>query len=494
MKKLKNIFSLLLALTITACENVDFGDINRNENGPTEPYTSGLLASAIMSFATYSGRDGLMKPTLYVQYQSQVTYTDEMLYAEVPSSWNTWYVRCLSPLQTIIDYVGDEANHKPALLTQGSVNNQIGVAIIMKATVMKRVTDTYGDVPFSQALRGAGQIVPAFDSQESIYKNLIADLKSARNMLNGDEALPTGDILYGGEVENWKKLANSVIMQMALTLSGRYPSANDYAATEFKAALNDPSGVIESLEDEAWFKFEDIAGFRNPWNSNRTPDYFLTKEFTDALNGNAELNPTSNHTFDERLKVYADDYTKPGIPYGYDDGSGAGSSSVSGKYYWNSTTPLPLMTASYGYLNRADAANLGWTSENATEMLTQGIIMSYRTLEELTNATTSPLTLDETAYVEARLDDVATVGIGQVIAEEKWVSLFGSAFDAWTEWRRSGFPSLQPAKDYYNDGKIPRRYLYPLEEVSLNGNRYDEAVAHLAPAVDKGTSRIWWDF
>ena len=122
MKKAKYILSIMLAMNIAGCENVDFGDLNKNENGPTEPYTSGLLASAIMSFATYSGRDGLMKPTLYVQYQAQVTYTDEMLYAEVPSSWNTWYVRCLSPLQTIIDYVSEESNQTPELLIQGVIS------------------------------------------------------------------------------------------------------------------------------------------------------------------------------------------------------------------------------------------------------------------------------------------------------------------------------------------------------------------------------------
>jgi hypothetical protein len=220
----------------------------------------------------------------------------------------------------------------------------------------------------------------------------------------------------------------------------------------------------------------------------------MTREFSDALKGNATaLNPTSNTTFDERINVFADDPSRDGVPYGKADGSGAGAASVSNTYYWNNTTPLPLMTASYVFLNRADAAEMGWTGENVTNMLTSGITMSYRTLEALTENTGSPLTLDETAYLAARLNDAANIGNAQVIAEEKWVSLFGQAFEAWAEWRRTDIPNLVPATDYFNNGQIPRRYLYPIEENTLNGSKYDEGVSRLTPAEDKGTSRVWWD-
>lgn len=493
MRNLKYIFALFLALWIMACDTVDFGDKNKNVNGASDPYTAGLLSNSIMAYATYTGRDGLMKPTLYIQYQSQVTYTDEMLYAETPSAWTTYYVNALSGLQKVIDFVSDPDNQSPSLISQGSVNNQIGVANIMKAIILKRVTDTYGDVPFTEALEGAENLGPAYDTQESIYKSLIATLKESRDMLSDSENPPIGDILYDGDVTKWQKLANSVIMQMALQLSKKYPGPSEYGATEFNAALNDSHGVIETLDDEAWFKFTNIAGFRNPWNANRTPDYFMSREFSDALKGNAGLNPTSNTTYDDRILVYADDPAKDGVPYGYDLGSGAGAASVSNTYYWNNVTPLPLMTASYVFLNRADAANIGWTSEDVDAMLTAGIEMSYETLENLSTIAGETVALDGTAYAAARVADAGTVGYDQVIAEEKWVSLFGQAFDAWSEWRRTGFPELIPATDYYNNGQIPRRYLYPIEENTLNGPKYDDGVSRLVPAEDKGTSRVWWD-
>ena len=200
--------------------------------------------------------------------------------------------------------------------------------------------------------------------------------------------------------------------------------------------------------------------------------------------------PTSNTTFDSRLMVYADDYTKPGVPYGFILGSGAGASSVSNDNYWNNTTPLPLMTASYVYLNRAHAAELGWTSELVADMLTDGIIKSYETLDSHFGTSISA---DAAAYAAARVADAVTFSNTQVIAEEKWVSLFGQGFDAWTEWRLTGYPTLLPATDNFNDGNIPRRYLYPTEESTLNNAMYMEGVSALTPAEDSNSSRVWWD-
>jgi hypothetical protein len=225
----------------------------------------------------------------------------------------------------------------------------------------------------------------------------------------------------------------------------------------------------------------------------------LSREFTNSLSGQvvivagepfASYKPSSNTTFDSRLKVYADDFTKPGVPYGYNLGSGAGASSVSNANYWNNTTPLPMMTASYTFLNRAHAAQLGWTAESATAMLTEGIVKSYQTLDSHFGTSISA---DAAAYAAARVVDAGTFGNMQVIAEEKWVSLFGQGFDAWTEWRLTGYPDLLPATDYFNDGQIPRRYLYPTEESTLNNSMYMEGVGSLSPAADKNSSRVWWD-
>lgn len=484
MKNLKYI-ALGILLSLGSCDTIDFGDTNENPNGAGSPYTADLMAGAMSRFSTLTGRDYLTKPTLYVQWQTQVTYTDEMRYGEAASSWYSYYVQTLSNLQLIVDICSDQSKITPALITQGDPANQIAVAKIFQAVIFKRLTDTYGNVPYSEALKGLQNVSPKYDTQENIYKGLITSVKASRDMLKDNAAGPTGDNIYAGNIAKWKKFANSLIMQMSLQLSKKYPAADGYAATEFKSALANAGGVITTVADEAWFTYTD--DFQNPWVANRQPDYFLSKEFTDALNG---LGTTSNTALDARVNVFARYPTRQGVPYGYKNGSGTGKTGMSTKI-WTKLAPLPLLTASYTYLNRAEAASLGWTTESVTDMLTNGITLSYNTLD---NHYATTISSSAATYAAARVASISgSVTARQVIAEEKWVALFPSGFDAWAEWRRTNFPRLTPAANYLNNGQIPRRYIYPTEESSLNGAAYATGLSGLAPTSDNNTSKVWWD-
>ena len=513
MRNIKYILlTFILTSTVISCD--DFGDTNINLNGAENPATSGLLGGAIMNYATFTGRTGVTIPTLLVQYQAQVTYTDEMLYAQSHYGWNTYY-GIMKSLTMIIDICSDVNQQTIEVLANGSADNQKGVAQIFRAIVMKRVADVYGDAPFSAAFQGLVEVTPAYDTQESIYKAIIADLKAGRDLLKAAEKGPTGDILYGGSVAKWKKLANSVIMQAALQLSKKYPNVGQYAEVEYNAALT--SGPITALADEAWFTYQDAVGFRSPWFANRTADYFLSAEFVNALNGKSTttgvvlytggptintVNPTSNRTADDRKKVYVrhNHQARNGVPYGYETGSGSSRAQMSVYYYWNATATIPLMTASYTYLNRAEAVELGWNNaDNAQAMLQLGIERSFESLEAKAQkadnaAGRTPTTLNKNAYVTARL---AQVGVDAsrltIIREEKWISLFGQAYDAWAEWRRTGVPALAPATDSYNGGVIPRRFMYPGEEATLNSTNYNAAVSNLTPGNDDNVARTWWD-
>ncbi|AMM51561.1 hypothetical protein TH61_10775 [Rufibacter sp. DG15C] len=506
MKKIVYVLlSLALAQSVVSCDTVDFGDMNENPNGPQEVYPAGLLSGAMQTFATQTGREGFLNPTLYVQYQSQITYTDEMLYAESPASWANYYTRILPNLNTVIEFNMNEANHSPALLNQGDPANQAGIAMIFRAIVLKRLTDTWGDVPYSEAFKGLENLTPAYDSQEKIYQAIIKDLTTGRDMLNSGRA-PIGDLYYNGNVTNWRKLANSVLLQVAMQLSGVDSKTSIDAVAVFNEALTNPGGVIDEVSEEAWFKYESVAAYQNPFAPNRRADYGLSGEFVDAFQGDAGLNPTSNRTVDDRLKVFATSATIEGIPYGYANETGAGRSKVNANYVWNATASLPLMTASYTYLNRAEAAQRGWTNEVAATMLRKGIELSFESWETKSIDKARTLTAAEVtkisniseagpAYATARLADALTVpgGMLQVIAEEKWKALFPNAFDAWAEWRRTGYPNLQPATDALNDGKIVTRYIYPTNESTLNRDGLAGGIKGLTPATNTNTSRVWWD-
>ena len=485
MKKIL-LFIISGLLVFSACDK-DFGDKNYNPNGTHEVNLSSLLSGAVMRYGTLTGREYLTKPVLYVQYMSQVTYTDEMLYNNAPSTWYGYYVQTLSNLQTIIDVASDEANWTPTNEDLGSRVNQLGVAMIVKAVIFKQITDAFGNIPFSEAL-DPDNPTPKYDNQSDIYNQLIADVVAARNMLDENLKGPVGDPIYRGNVAQWKKFANSFLLTLSLQLSNK----GDYSAV-FNEALNDAAGVIEDVSDEAWFTYDAYHNYSNPWNAMRPRDYFLSQEFTDALQGNTgtgSLNPTSNTTDDLRRNVLFDDPDGSGVPYGYEDGSGKNKASMS-KNIWGDTPPLPLMTAAYTYLNRAEAAARGWTTEDVNTMLTNGIEASYASI----SSHWGNIENDGSTYAAARVADIANVpgGALQVIGEEKWVALFPKGFEAWAEWRRTGYPDLQPATDAQNSGVIARRLVYPSEEAGINPNGYKSGISGLNPAQDINEARVWWD-
>ncbi|RZK64459.1 MAG: SusD/RagB family nutrient-binding outer membrane lipoprotein [Pedobacter sp.] len=204
---------------------------------------------------------------------------------------------------------------------QGSKENMVGVSKIMKAIIMKRLTDTYGDAPLSEANKVDQQVyTPKYDKQESIYMQIIADLKAGRDMINTSTTAPTGDILYYGNLTRWKKLANSVLLQATLQLSKKYPSSTGFAATEFNSALTNSAGVIDALADEAWFTISPSTSYPNPLSAFRAADYRISRELVESLKGSSNtFNRTSNHTLDRRLTLYASAGTisAVGLPYGY---------------------------------------------------------------------------------------------------------------------------------------------------------------------------------
>lgn len=492
MKIIKlSLIGLGFLASVISCRDHDFGaDYNKDTYGIYKADYKSLMSGAIVNFSQNGGFAYLMAPQLYVQYQSQVTYTTEQQYGYVAGAWGRYYVNQIKNLDLIIK---DYANPTPEMLALGSKENMIGVSKIFRAIIYKRIADTYGDAPYTEANK-FGISTPKYDTQEFIYKSLIAELKQGRDMLNDSSTHPTGDPLYDGDVKKWKKLANSVIMQASLQLSKKYPGPSDYAANEFKSAL--ASGGIEDLVDEAWFRYSSASEVNNPISAFRAADYRISSQLAESLKGStSQYNVTTNHTSDSRLKIYGTSMTTNGLPYGYsstglkDAGlSTSGTSAINSKFR-APEAPQQLMTAAYTYLNRAEAAAIGWTTENVAAMLTKGITLSY---EALDGKYLSAIKGDAATYAAARVTDIGSYGAKRVISEEKWVALFSNGFDAWAEYRRTGYPLLKSAPNSLNDGTIPTRLQYPIEEANFNSVNYKAAVSKLTPGEDKNTSKFWW--
>lgn len=491
-------------LSLGSCETVDFGDTNENTNGPSEFDSAALLSAAQRRFVTIGFRDWLVNPHLYVQYQAQPVYQDESRYAEGPTNWAAYYAGAgsvggaLSALQQVINLSNDpEVNTTPAYLSNGSANNQLAVARIMKVVVYKRLTDTYGDIPYFEALNPEIQS-PAYTPQREIYNDFIKELTEARDMLEPAGAGAAGDLFYDGDVESWGRFANSLLLTVTMQMSETEDAG--VAETAFNEALTNEYGVIETVDQEAWYQPINVSTLVNPWTAFRPADYNMSEYMQDALQGDEP--DYSNVTFDHRLEIYSSDAQGDGLPYGLEDYTGIGSSVRISEYITSPTSPFPILTSAYTYLNRAEAAERGWTSEDAAAMLETGIVQSYASTSayfgngpHIADAGLDPIDITEFAdnFATKRLADAASVGMMQVIAEEKWAALFPQGFLAWNEWRRTGFPILTPSPDPLNSGEIPTRYLYPTSEINLNNANYQTGVGGLSPAADKNTSKVWWD-
>ena len=138
---------------------------------------------------------------------------------------------------------------KSAAAANGSNANQIAIARILKAYFFQFITDRWGDVPYSQALKGSENFSPAFDKQQDIYKDLFKEWKEAAAQFDGGNTV-VGDILLNGNAARWKKFANSLRLIAALRISKADPVKGK---AEFNAAMTD--GVLTSNADNVQYKF-----------------------------------------------------------------------------------------------------------------------------------------------------------------------------------------------------------------------------------------------
>ncbi len=207
MKKIFNhigfyIVSCALAFAVSSCDPAEFGDLNDNPNATTVPVTSALLTNAI------SGIGAPVANTTagsFAQYFAETQYPGVSLYTANIVAWDGVYAGTLYDLQNIIDN-NTNPETAPLVAINGSNNNQIAVARILKAFRYMYLTDQYGDLPYSNALKGDAQ--PVYDTQEAIYNDLFKELKEA--VVQFDGGVPAkGDVLFNGNITKWKKFANS---------------------------------------------------------------------------------------------------------------------------------------------------------------------------------------------------------------------------------------------------------------------------------------------
>lgn len=460
-----------LLLVGTSCN--DFGDMNVSPNSPANPNTASLLTGAQRNVGAAVTR---IVPALYVQQFGDVTYIEESRYRTVNFDYNGWYTGPLNALNYIIKLNTDEAT-KVAAAANGSNNNQIATARILKAYFFQTLTDLYGDIPYSDALKGSDNFSPKFDKQQDIYNDLFKEWKEAIGQFDNGATIQ-GDILLSGNIARWKKFANSLRAIAALRLSKVDPVKGK---AEFAAAIAD--GVLTSNADNVVYRYLSEANNEHPLYNNyittNRKDYALSNTFVDYL----------KKTSDPRLPALAEktingDYA--GVPYSvFPVTWKAQEVSLAAPALRQQNSPVNVVTYAQVLLAQAEAAKLGWTTGNAKALYESAIKASLEQYGVYTEAAYQAyLAQPDVAYSDAK-------AIEQ-ISNQRWVTLFYNGPEAWAEWRRTGFPVLAPAqKPFNNVTEVPRRLAYPTTEATLNKTNYTEVVAR--QGADNLVTRVWWD-
>ncbi|MCX6254468.1 MAG: SusD/RagB family nutrient-binding outer membrane lipoprotein [Bacteroidia bacterium] len=494
MKKL--IYSTLIlgmaVFIVTGCKKLeDFGNTNVNPATTKNPVTSALLTNVLSGIGEYFDLYNLNSSwaNLYCQYISETYYTLASCYAVNSFSPMYNYSGDLYDLQNIIILnTNDDTKANAALY--GTNNNQIAIARILKAYIYWTITDRWGDVPYKDALKG--DPIVNYDTQESIYKDLLKELTEAIAQFTTGTPVQ-GDIVFNGDISKWKKFANSLRMLMSLRLSKQYPLSTDYAAIQFKAALEDAGGSISTNDDN--FQLNYPGGqFRNPYYNT----YDGRTDFGESSTMTTLLGSLSN---DQRQTVFGSTATGMpstlGVPYGRNQEFIVSWCQENPTYsyvfhpdYRKQTDPTYVITASQVLLARAEAADRGWTSEtsNTTTLYQAGISQSFLqwglAVPDVSYLNSINVALPAAAGTGTNLEQIAT---------QQYLAFFPDGVQGWSNWRRTNYPVLSPAPDATNFPPIiPRRYMYGTEDYALTKAGVEATVARM-PGGDKMDSRVWWD-
>lgn len=482
----------LLLLGAGGCKKLDnFGDTNIDPSTTTKPLMSALFTNAsatIGGIATWgsgttvtaTSLTGGIIPGIYSQYFTETQYNDITLYSLQQLSFTPYYNTVLNDLQIIID--------------ENQSNNMTQACIILQQYIYWRITDSWGDVPYSEALKGISKIKPKYDKQEDIYKGMISKLKTAVAAFDASSTI-SGDILNDGDPAAWKRVANSLRMLMALQLSKKYPAAGAYAATEFNEALVDAGGYIAS-NDENFISVYSGGSLADPWYNayNGRKDYAESKTMTDLM---ASLSDTRQNAYGGATELSgltnSEASSNVGVPYGltrtqtlaFTDANTNWARILRGDFR-KATGTVVIISAAEVALARAEAAERGWTTDVPATVYNEGINLSYEQWDIAVPAGYKTQT-------NVALGGVGTAGNIGKIAIQEYIASYPDGLRAWDIWRRTGFPVLSPAPAATNASKqIPRRFAYAVTEYTSNAAAIAAAVA-LLPGGDTQDARVWWD-
>jgi len=512
----------VVLLGLSACNPDDLTKVNQDPNNPVSapPAPVFTYATRIAMQRWFGSNPTNMRgPVLTTEHLAQVQYPDEDQYLRLDGTVTD---------ASFINTYSQELKNFQAVIDAGKPDEQEmlwGPAQVMRSLIFGYITDTWGDVPYSQALKGDAAdatLQPAYDAQKDIYTGLFADLSEAVTAMAAGASpvsvlTPVGaaDPIYAGNRLRWQRFGNSLRARHAMRLANVDPAT---AQAQMVAAVAAPGGLIASNADNAQMNWPGDGVYNNPWSvNNQTRD---DHRLSDRLMG--QMLPYN----DPRVAVYAQPtlcYLNPagtgcpanpaqyaGMPNALtatDAATWSLKSSRPGRVFYSTSSYCKTGYANGAYVNcsgltgakfpsfiltyaetsflLAEAAERGWIAGSAATYYNQGIQASMAQWG-VTDAVAiaAYLARPGIAYTPG------TAGLTQ-IALQKWIALYTDGVEAWAEWRRTCVPATVTPGPAAVISTVPRRYEYSIREASVNSANMDAAVAR--QGADDFTTRMYWD-
>jgi hypothetical protein len=482
MMKRKYIAVLLLAVLVTACELPD----NQDPKAATKIPIGTLVTNAEVALANLVDDINVNRNInrMVAQYTTEVTYVDEARYnfgdRQIPDNyWDRWYRDIIMDLNAAQNLYAEQSGNDNFNKAR---DNKIAILEVMTVYAYQSLVDTYGDVPYTEALGGIENSSPAYDDAATIYSDLLSRVSSAISQLkaNADAgSFGSEDIFFSGDVEMWIKAAASMQLRMGVRLADVNHSL---AQTTVAAAIS--NGVLE--EGETWELVytgvtPHVNTIYNAFIVDQRKDYVPCNTLMDILIA----------TSDPRLTLYCspvpgtdgivpDDYI--GMPYGLEGGAAYQSFSHFSDQMFAADFPAVLIDYAEVQMLLAAANAYGFTTPmSAQEHYDAGVTASV--------VWWGGDAADAEAYLAA--DGAYDAGNWkESIGQQIWLVCYNRGNEGWNYWRQFDVPTFNPPENM-TATDIPLRWPYPFNEVDLNEENYDAAAAAIGG--DDVRTQLFWD-
>ncbi|MGC6403416.1 MAG: SusD/RagB family nutrient-binding outer membrane lipoprotein [Flavobacteriaceae bacterium] len=496
---MKKFLTLILASSLfIACDfDKGFDEMNINPTKASQIDVNNKLASVFLrtSGERYENwRASLIYSSMIVQHMSSTaTYWTGNFYTRnegyATSLFDRAYPQQVKEIEDIIHQLNEEGNSGTAM----------GIARIWRVFIFHRLTDLYGDIPYSEAGKGyiEGILKPAYDAQEDIYMDMLSELEAGIGQL-GASTLGAADLLYQGDVDKWRRFGNSLMLRLAMRLTkADAATAQAWATKAISAGTMSSNGDIAYIQHTLGPEGINKNGHGEVFSADGNPR--LSKTFVDFLQG------------DPRLPILgarrSDGSTNPadliGLPNGLTSGALEAKYGTTSSEYaepnrgviTGEDAPMVFQTYAEVEFLKAEAAHRGWISSDAATHYNNGVKAAMQMLSMLYPNAAAISDAQVADYLAARPFDAANAM--EMIHSQYWVATFLNEYEAFANWRRTGFPVLQPfgGEAVYDgnvtNGTIPRRLIYPNGESSTNPENFEAALSRQGP--NEFTTRVWWD-